>query len=551
MTASLIFLHIAGAVCLLLWGTRMVKLGFSRAYGTSMRSIIAKGTQNRVKACASGIGVTMLLQSATATTLLLISFTKTNTIPLAAALAVIIGADISTTLVAQILTMDMSWLSPSLLVIGVSGHLIFEHGGRKKHICRVLIGLGLMLLSLSLIKHASTPLSQSQILPLIMGPLEKDFITAIFVAAILTWVMHSSLAAVLLFATLAANNIVDLQLGAYLILGANLGGAFIAFAVTYKDGLAARRITIGNIVMRCFMVIIGIIFLPQILEFMTGYIATDNARHMINLHTGFNIALALVFMPTVHLLAGLIEKILPEPTQKATNPHDPLYLDEKSLGTPVIALACAAREALRMAEMVEAMMAKTIQSFEQNTDKMIKDIRKQDDAVDTLYRAIKFYLARLTQEALDPKEADRYLQILSFSTNLEHVGDIIDKSLIELAEKKMRLKERFSNDGWEEIKGIHNQIMENIKLSQNLFLSEDPALARRLIDSKKDVRLAAEATAAEHFKRLRAGLPETIGTSAIHLDVIRDYKRINSLITTVAYSILENAEKYAKKRRKH
>jgi len=204
-----------------------------------------------------------------------------------------------------------------------------------------------------------------------------------------------------------------------------------------------------------------------------------------------------------------------------------------------------------MSEIVEKMLGQTITCFTQNTDSMAKNISRKDDTVDRLYTAIKYYMAKLTQQSLDPKEADRYLQILTFATNLEHVGDIIDTSLMELAKKKIAKGERFSDEGWSEIKDFHKQVLDNMKLAQNLFISEDPSLARQLIDSKNHIRKAEQETSSQHFHRLRQGLPETIATSSIHLDIIRDYRRINSYISTVAYSILENSTKYANERKKH
>lgn len=537
-------------MCLLLWGTRTVKLGFIRAYGTSLRKAVLRGTKNRFVAFGSGLFVTALLQSSTATTLLLISFVKNNAIPLAMALAVLIGADLSTTLVAQVLTFDLSWLSPALLVIGISGHMVYEHGGRKRHLFRICIGLGLMLLALSLIKQASAPLAQSEILPIIMAPLENDPVTAIVLAAILTWIMHSSLAAVLLFATLATNNIVDLELGALLILGANLGGAFIPYIVTFRDGAQARRITTGNIIMRCLTVVLCMVFFKAMLAEMQRF-DVSTARHLVNLHVGFNLVLALIFMPTVQWIAGLCEKIVPPDKNKRPPAHQPLYLDEQALNSPVVALASAARETLRMAEMIQQMLENTIEAFKQNDETLANKISNKENTIDKLYTQIKLYLTRLTQESLDPKESDRYLQIITFATNLEHIGDIIDKSLMELARKKIKFKERFSDEGWAEIKDFHHQIVENMRMAQTIFLSEDPELAQQLIDQKQVISATAKKSSAQHFERLRSGLPETIATSSLHLDIIRDYRRINSYITSVAYAILENAEKYESKRKSH
>ncbi len=528
----------------------MVKRGFTRAYGSSLRLFISRSMKNRSIACVSGLATTALLQSSTAATLLMLSFVKRHGITITAALGFIIGADIATTLVAQVLTFDLSWLSPLLLMIGIIGHMKFEHGGRKKHIFTIFIGIGFMLLSLALIREASAPLTHSPTLGLIMKPLNSDPVMAILFAAFLTWIIHSSLAAVLLFAALASSGIIGIELGFLLVLGANLGGSFITFIATYKNGTTARRITFGNVMMRTTFIIILGFFEDPILSWLKT-LGLDTARQIVTVHTGFNIALGIAFLPIVHWVGAISIKIFPKNKAAKPPPGTPMYLDEQALSTPVIALAAAARETLRMAEMVEDMLQDTITCFKQNTDTMAKEIAKKDDQIDNLYRAIKLYLARLTQESLDPKEADRYLQILTFSTNLEHVGDIVEKSLMELAIKKIKKGERFSDEGWTEIKNFHAQVLRNMKLAQTIFLSEDPKLARQLIDNKNAIREAEQETSTQHFQRLREGLPETIATSSLHLDIIRDYRRVNSYISSVAYSIIENAVRHADERKSH
>ena len=520
----------------------MVRMGFTRAYGTSLRRIIAAGTGNRFTAFASGTAVTALLQSSTATAFILISFAKKRMIGLTAALAVIIGADVSTTLVAQVLSFNLAWLSPALLILGFAVHTFYEKGGRWRHIARILIGLGVMLLALSLIRAASAPIKSSATLPLILGPLENDPALAILVAALITYIIHSSLATVLLFASLASNHIVDLQLGLLLVLGANIGGAFVPFVATYKDGATARRITLANLFMRIIMVIAAAPFLAGIMQQLANT-SGDIPRQLVHFHTGFNIALAIVFLPLVNQLAQIMKKFVPD-DPVGVDPSQPLYLDERALDSPVMALAGAARETLRIAEIVEDMLEKTIVAFESGTEKQIEQIRRSDNQVDKLYKAVKLYLTRLSQESLDPKEADRYIQILTFTTNLEHIGDIIDNSLMEMALKKIKKKEDFSEEGFREIKEFHGRVLANMKLAQTIFMSEDTKLAAQMVEGKQSIRVAADATSEQHFKRLQSGKTASIATSALHLDIIRDYRRINSYATRVAYAILENHEKH-------
>lgn len=542
-----IIIHLIGAVCLLLWGARMVKTGFSRAYGTNLRHAISQGTKSRISAFAAGAAVTAMLQSSTASILITLSFVKKGFMTVTAALAVIIGADVATTLVAQVLTFDLRWLSPVMLSSGVLIFSFYEHGGRTRHIARVMIGMGLMLLSLTLIREVSQPLKTSEVLPLILHPLEKEPILAVVFAALFTWAIHSSLAVVLLFATMVGNNVISLELGFSLVLGANIGSALIPLVATLGDGPRVKRITVGNLIMKLVMTVAVLFFIPQITELLNTHGPGDIDRQVVNFHTAFNIALAIVFLPLAKIYALFLVKLFPD-KQGARDNDGAAYLDATALDTPVIALAGAARETLRMAEIVERMLEKTITALEKNDETLVTSIRQMDDRVDRLNQEIKFYLTRLTQESLDPKEADRYIQILTFCTNLENCGDIIDKNLMDMALKKMRKQEKFSDKGFAEIKEFHGNVLQNLRLAQNIFLSEDPALAARLVENKRSVREAEIESSRSHFNRLRDRVSESIGTSDIHLDIIRDLRRINSYVTSVAYTIIDHHEAYKKRR---
>ncbi len=522
----------------------MVKTGFSRAYGTNLRQVISAGTKNRLTAFASGAMVTALLQSSTACTLITLSFVQKGFMTVTAALAVIIGADVATTLVAQVLTFDLHWLSPVLISSGVIVFSFYERGGRTRHIARIMIGLGLMLLSLSLIREISQPLKTSDVLPLILRPLESEIGLAIVFGALFTWAVHSSLATVLLFATLVGNGVISMQLGFTLVLGANLGSAFIPFLATIGDGQRVRRITVGNLIMKATMIFLIAPFIPLVMELLLQHGPGAEDRQIVNFHTAFNLALAVVFLPLAKIYAHLLIKIFPE-RQDTKDSAAPAYLDSTALDTPVIALAGAARETLRMAEIVERMLEKTITTFEKNDENLIASIRAMDDRVDRLNQEIKFYLTKLSQESFEPNEADRYIQILTFCTNLENCGDVIDKNLMDIALKKIRKQEKFSEKGFAEIRSFHETVLQNLRLAQTIFLSEDATLAARLVENKRSVRLAEIESSRSHFNRLREGLTQSVATSDIHLDIIRDLRRINSYVTSVAYTIMDTNKKPA------
>ncbi len=526
----------------------MLKLGFTRAYATSLQKIIAINTSNRIKAFFAGMGVTAILQSSTATAMICASFSSKHMIATASALAVIIGADVGTTLVAQILTFDLSWLMPLLLVSGVVLHHRYEHGGRKRHIARALIGLGLILLSLSMIKESAAPLRDSETLPYILKPLENEPLMALMVAALITWILHSSLAAVLIISSFTASGLISFNLGLLLVLGANLGGAIIPYVMTLKMNPRARRITTGNMIMRVSCVLLILPFIGLISNIMGG-MDIAQSREIIHFHTAFNILLACIYLPLIIPLSRLCKKLHPKEEETLSDEEKPLYLDETALESPTIALAGAARETLRVAKVVEDMFTDSMTALKKEDLSILQKIKEADNTVDTLHNEIKLYLTRVSEEALDPKESDRFVQILSFSTNLEHVGDIVEKSLIELVTMKINGKNRFSDEGFKEIQDFHQTILKNMKIAQAIFMSEDPKLARQLVDGKKNVRKAAQQSSEKHFQRLREGIPETLSTSALHTDIIRDYRRINSYITTVAYSILNNAETHKSDRK--
>ena len=526
----------------------MIKNGVMRAFGTDLRQSIVRSANNRFMACFSGGLVTILLQSSTATALIVISFLKSGFLTTPIAMAAVIGADISTTLVTQFLTFDLSWLSPIFLTVGIIAYNVYERSGRERHIARAMIGVGLILLSLSLIVQISEPLRNAPLMPQLLAPLNNEPMLAIVFALLITWLLHSSMAAVLLFAVFATHHIISPNLGLHLVLGANIGTALTTFFETYKEGPLVRRISVTRLVMRVIILFACVPFLPYIEEFLQR-ISHDPAREMVNFHTGFNVVIAIIFLPIVGWVSVLAERFFPD-KRDDTDSSAPQYLDEKALKTPVMALACAARETLRMAEIVEKMLEQTMVAFEKGNDRLIESIQMMDNKVDRLNQAIKLYLTRLSQESFDPKEADRYIQILTFSTNLEYCGDVIDKSLLDAAIKKMRNHESFSEQGFAEIKDFHQRVLDNLRLAQTIFLSEDPELAARLVENKKLVRQAESETSKQHFKRLHQRQAQTVATSALHLDIVRDLRRINSYITSVAYAILDNSEKHKKKRKK-
>ena len=538
MGGSELLLTLLGGVALLLWGVRMVRTGLTRTFGAILRGVLNHASRNRFVAFGSGIGVASVLQSATATALLLASFAGRGLLTLPIALAIMLGADVGTTLVAQVFAFDVKWLWAGFMIAGV---VAFNASSRDrvKNIGRISIGLALMLLALSVLGSVSGALRGSPTVQTILNALGSEPVIAVIVAALITWISHSSLAMVLFVMALAAGGAVTANLAIALVLGANIGGAIAPFVALSASPVAARRVPLGNFIARGAVAIVAIPFIAALAGAFT-WISNEPARLVLNFHTAFNLAVAFLFLPLLDPLAKLTVAALPTPPETTDHRH-PRHLDPTILDTPSEALGCAMRETLHVGDIVLDMMRRSLTAIEGNDIKIVKEVEKTDDDVDALHEAIKLYLIQASKTEMSEADSRRYVEILTFTTNLEHIGDIIDKNLMELAAKKIKKRLQFSTEGLAEIKGFHAQVLDNMRLALNVFATRDITLARRLLREKTSMRAHEFETADRHFARLRDGRAESIETSSIHLDIIRDLKRINSHLTSVAYSILDAA----------
>jgi phosphate:Na+ symporter len=526
------------AVALLLWGLRMVRTGVTRGFGANLRMVLGRSTGSRLSAFAAGLGVTALLQSSTATAVIAASFSSRGLMSTATALAVVLGADVGTSIVAQALSLKIHWVG-SLLLIGGVGLFMKGKVTVWRDVGRALVGLGLMLLALRLLVGSSSGMAESPILQEMLWLVGGEPIGAVLFAALLTWLMHSSLAAVLLFAALASAQAVTPAAAIFFVLGANLGGTIPAIVASFSEGPEARRITLSNAAFRAVGVVLALPFAGA-LGSLLAQVDPDPGRQVVNLHLAFNLAVAAGFLFLTDPVARLATKLLPgKPAQE--DPFRPRYLDRSSLDTPTVALTCAARETLHMGDIIEKMLRQAMTALLTDDRKLVAEVGRMDNAVDRLHEAIKFYVTEVTRESLDETEGRRATEVLSFTTNLEHIGDIVDKNLMELATKKIKNKRRFSDEGRAELVALHKRVVENLKLAMGVFISGEVKIARQLIDEKVRVRDDERAAAESHLARLREGRIESIDSSSLHLDVLRDLKRIHSHICSVAYPVLDAA----------
>ena len=529
-------LNLLAAVALLVWGTQLVRTGILRVFGASLRQMIAHSVRTPFTAAMSGMGVTALVQSSTATALIVSSFVGQGLMGLSAALAVMLGADLGTSIMAVLFSLDLSWLSPLFIFVGVVLY-VSRQDTTAGRIGRVLIGLGLMLLALRLINDAARELTRSDAIRTLLGALTSDLMLEITTGAILSIVSYSSLATVLLTATLVGSGGVPVAVGLGLVVGANLGSGLLAVITTMRSSVETRQVPLGNLLFKMAGVVIMAPLVGPWLRYVRPYVP-DDATLVVLFHLAFNAVMAVACIAFTKPIATLVERLLP-PEQVSPTDTRPRHLDNSALATPSLAISCAAREALHQADVVETML-QGIHTVIRTADlKLSQDLRKLDDTVDGLYSDIKYYMTKISREALDEKEGRRWTDIMGFTINMEQIGDIIERVLIDIEDKKIKRGLKFSEAGMEEINDLHARLIDNLRLAMSVFLNDNVRDAKKLLEEKTRFRELERDYAAAHLVRLQDRSVASMETSSLHIDLISDFKRINSLLCSVAYPILE------------
>jgi phosphate:Na+ symporter len=542
-----ILLNLFAGVALLVWGTHIVRTSILRLYGGDLRRILRQSVSNRFAALAAGLGVTALIQSSNATALMLAAFSGQGLIATAPALAVMLGADVGTALMTLVFSFDLSWLSPFFIVVGVTLFMRRENK-RIGRFGQVSIGLGLIILALQLIVLAVRPLTLGPSVQVIFASLTGDVLLDMIVAALFTMMFYSSLAVVLLTAALATSKVIALHVAMGLVLGANLGSGILAMLNTISAPPEARRVNLGNLLFRLLGALLVVPFLPYIEELFTSFGVTEGSA-AVDFHLLFNVSLAAVFLFLTEPAARIAERFMPSRPDE-DNPARPRYLDPSALATPALAIGNAVREAMRIGDVIEQMLTGMLTVLTTNDRELAEKLRKLDDVVDKLYTAVKLYLTQISREALDEKEGRRWADIVSFAINMEQVGDIVERIIIDLEEKKIDKGRSFSEAGMQEICDLHGRLVTNLRLGMSVFLHGDLKSAQQLLAEKVLFRDLERSYANSHLSRLMDNTAQSIDTSSLHLDMISDLKRINSHICSIAYPILEEAGVLAKTRLK-
>lgn len=535
----LTLLDLLSAVALLIWGTHIVRTGILRVYGAQLRRVLSQNMTKRPLAFVAGILVTALVQSSNATAMLATSFVGQGLMGLTPALSIMLGADVGTALMARVLTFDLSWLSPLLIFLGVVFFLSRKQT-RAGQLGRVGIGLGLILLALQLIVSAAAPITQATGVRVLFASLTGDLLLDALVGALFALISWSSLAAVLLTATLAGAEIIGLPVAIGLVIGANIGSGLLAFLSTSMQNVAGRQVALGSLLYK----LLGLLLIIPVLDPLVAWIDTLGYRPqelVIGFHLIYNTARCLIMLPTVGPMARLCSALLPQQNETG-GLAKPRHLDLAALSTPSLALANAVRETLRMGDRVENMLGSMLAVLRGTQTAVTQEVRRMNDDVEALYNAIKLYLAQMPREELGEQDNRRWAEIIELTINLELAAGLIERMLRKIQQQKTSQRRSFSPMGLEELADLQIQLQSNLRLGLSVFLSGDPHSARQLLREKRRFRAQERRLAHAHVNRLQHKVVQSIETSSLHLELMADMKRLNSLFCASAYAVLETSE---------
>jgi phosphate:Na+ symporter len=531
-----LLLVLFGGMALLLYGMQLTGEGLQRAAGARLRQILTHLTSNRLTAVLTGAGVTALIQSSTATTVMLIGFVQAGLLTHHQAMGIILGADVGTTFTVQLIAFKIYDYAPLLVGVGFSA-LFFTRRRVFKDLGQAVLGFGLIFLGLKLMIDGMEPLKQSPLVAQVLLAFAETPLLGLAAAAVFAAVVASSAATIGLAIALASHGLLPLAGAVPIVLGANIGTCATALTASLGSTTEAKRVAVAHIGFKLLGAAVVLPFLGLFVDLAT-WSAADVPRQIANAHTFFNVAISLLFLPFQGLAARLITAAVPDRVEEEAR-FRTRYLDERFADQPGLAIGQAQREALRMADIVQGMLRDAATVFRTDSQELLEDVEKRDDQLDYLEREIKLYLTRLARQTMTEDLSHREIALLGFIGNMENIGDIIDKNLMELARKKLYQGRRFSGAGEAELLEFHAEVSKNLERATVAFATGDRALAHEVLEQRAPVRQRERELRQSHIDRLRAGLSESIETSEIHLDVLTNLKRINSHVTALVYPIVE------------
>ncbi len=525
---------LVGGVLLLLYGVRLITDSMQRAAGARLRRAMMALARRPLAAFGVGVLATALTQSSSAISSLLVGLASAQLVPLSAAVVMVLGANVGSTLVVQLLAFHIT----DYAVILAGGGAAIAMATRRtalRDVGQALFGFGLVLLGLAALQTGSTPIAASHVTAEVLRSLSGAPVVLALVGLILAMAFASSAAAIGLVLVLAASGALPPVAALALVLGANVGSTMTALLPALGGGTAAgRRLALIHTGTKLTGAVIALVALNPVAMLLSS-MRLDAAAQVAVAHLSFNLALAAIFVPLAAPLARLAGALIPDRTTSVA--AGPRYLDSEALAMPAVALGQATREILRMTDIVTEMLGLSIHAFEDGGAAIPARIDTLDDQLDDLEAAIKRYLTQLDEDRMTEEQAHREIALLYTITDLEEIGDIIDKQIMRLARRKRRGQLAFSDEGWNDLISYHSEVTAALQQALAALAAQDPTIAAEFLVRKTRFAQMKRQFHLRHLHRLRSGLPPSVASSAIHLDLLDAMSRVLSHASNIAHAV--------------
>lgn len=542
---GLLIMNLLGGLALFLYGMSKMSDGMKKAAGNRMRNILAALTKNRVIALIVGAFVTMIIQSSSATTVMLVSFVQAQLMSYAQALGVIMGANIGTTITAQLVAFKLTDYALGMITVGFI-MTMFSKRETFKHFGEALLGFGILFFGMYLMSDAMKPLRDYQPFQDLMIGLENPWF-GLLIGALFTGLIQSSSAFTGIVITLAMNGLITLEAGIPLILGANVGTCITAGLASIGTIRDAKRVAIAHVLFNIGGVLIFIWFIPYLADFVRT-LSSDTPRQIANAHTIFNITVGIVFLPFTTLLAKLVYKILPDKEiEKGVIPTT-WHLDNSQISHPAIAIGLVQSELSRMTKIVARMLRAIIHPF--TTDdpgedeiylklSVLEGIDMREDKIDFLDEKVVNYLLQIGRQELSNQQMSEVYAMISIANDLESIGDVIHRDMLPLVEKRRQLDSDFSEEGKKELKAYHVKMSKQMSRLRDALSEMDPTMAKKILRKEEKYVILESDFRIRHVKRLRDEMEESLETHEVHVEFLDLLKQVSVHLANIAKTIME------------
>ncbi len=529
--AHTIFVLLMGGTAFFLLGMHIASDNLQSLAANRIRDIISRLADHPFLSVLAGIIVTVLMQSSGAVTAMLVGLGTAGVVTLPQVMGIILGTGIGTTVTTQLLSFNIAEMGLPIFAFGYTIQFL-THRKTLSRIMQVFMGFGLMFWGLELMGYGTNALVDVPLFKESLIYLKANPIAMVLIASAFTTLVRSSAAAVGIAMSMAASGLISIGDAFYWVYGANLGTTATALMAASGGNTVGKQVAWAHCLHKVALILMFYYFTPYIAEFIS---VGSPARDVANAHLIFNLVGAIVFFPFIKPATTLIQKMFPPSSEEKE--FSVKYLDRATFESPSVVLAHAERECLRMADIVISMIKDSIRILHDHNPDLIEDLRARDNKVDLLNREISLFITKFMDNN-DGNLHTEMVRLFGFASDLESAADVIDNSILELAQKKHSLKVEFSSEGWKELANLHDAVMEVASLSVSCFQLQSKDLAAKVVFKKRVIRKMEKMLREAHIERLVAGRKETINTSSIHLDVLSDYRRVVSLLSNHVYAFL-------------